>query len=196
VTSVGYGAPYLDVTDSDDAALIEAVVSRRSERAARRLVERHSPRLLAVVRRLLAGDASAAEDVVQQSWINGIAALPTFRHEASFATWMTRIAVRVAADHLRRRSARYDGLPDAPLATDLPSPMTDLDQRVDLEMVIGRLPAGCRGVLVLHDIEGLTHEEIAMTLGIAVGTSKAHLFRARCLLRRWLMLDTDKEALP
>jgi RNA polymerase sigma factor (sigma-70 family) len=194
VTSVGYGAPDPDVTDSDDAALIEAVVSRRSERAARRLVERHSPRLVAVVRRLLAGDASAAEDVVQQSWINGIAALPTFRHEASFATWMTRIAVRVAADHLRRPAARYDGLPDA-LATDLASPMTDLDQRVDLEMLIGRLPSGCRGVLVLHDIEGFTHEEIAMGLGIAVGTSKAHLFRARCLLRRWLMLDTDKEAL-
>jgi RNA polymerase sigma-70 factor (ECF subfamily) len=108
---------------------------------------------------------------------------------------MTRIAVRVAADHMRRRSARLEGLPDA-LAATFPAPVTDLEQRVDLEMLIARLPAGCRGVLVLHDIEGFTHEEIASSLGIAVGTSKAHLFRARCLLRRWLQIDTDKEALP
>ena len=64
---------------------------------------------------------------------------------------------------------------------------------IDLERLIGQLPAGCRSVLVLHDIEGFTHEEIAASLGIAAGTSKAHLFRARRLLRRWLSLDADLE---
>jgi RNA polymerase sigma factor (sigma-70 family) len=184
------------VTEADDAFLIDAVVTHRSERAARRLVDRHSPRLIAVVRRLLASDASAAEDVVQQAWVNGIAALGTFRHDASFSTWMTRIAVRVALDHLRRRAVRHDGLSDA-LSTHLSAPPVDVDGRLDLERLIARLPSGCRGVLVLHDIEGFTHEEISASLGIAVGTSKAHLFRARTLLRRWLTLDTDaKEVMP
>ena len=183
------------MTEADDV-LIEAVVTHRSERAARQLVERHSPRLLAVVRRLLANDASAAEDVVQQAWVNGIGALGTFRRDASFSTWMTRIAIRVALDHLRHRTVLRDGLPEA-LATDSPAPSHDLDERLDLERLIARLPSGCRGVLVLHDIEGFTHEEIATSLGIAVGTSKAQLFRARGLLRRWLTLDTEaREVIP
>ena len=182
------------MTEADDV-LIDAVVTHRSERAARRLVERHSPRLLAVVRRLLANDARAAEDVVQQAWVNGIGALRAFRGDATFTTWMTRIAVRVALDHLRRRSV-LDWPPESS-ATEPLAPSHDLDQRVDLERLIARLPSGCRGVLVLHDIEGFTHEEIASNLGLAVGTSKAQLFRARRLLRRWLTLDTEeKEIMP
>ena len=180
------------VTETDDAALIDAIVSHRSERAARVLVDRHSPRLLAVVRRLLATDASGAEDVLQQSWVNGISALASFRRDASFPTWMTRIAIHAALDHLRTRSTLRDCAADA-VMSDLPAPTTDIDGRLDLERVIAQLPPGCRSVLVLHDIEGFTHEEIAASLGIAEGTSKAHLFRARRLLRRWLSLDADQE---
>lgn len=58
--------------------------------------------------------------------------------------------------------------------SELSAPTTDVDGRLDLERLIGQLPAGCRSVLVLHDIEGFTHDEIAATLGIAAGTSKAH----------------------
>ena len=72
------------------------------------LVDRHSPRLLAVVRRLLATDASGAEDVLQQSWVNGISALASFRRDACFSTWMTRIAIHAALDHLRTRSTLRD----------------------------------------------------------------------------------------
>jgi len=190
-----YGDRQPDVTEADDV-LIDAVVTHRSERAARQLVERHSPRLLAVVRRLLANDVSAAEDVVQQAWVNGIAALRSFRGDASFSTWMTRIAVRVALDHLRRGPGLHDATPDV-LAAEWPAPSHDLDERLDLERLIAQLPSGCRGVLVLHDIEGFTHEEIGVTLGIAAGTSKAQLFRARRLLRRWLTIDTkEKEVMP
>lgn len=182
------------MTEADDAALIDAIVAHRSERAARALVDRHSPRLLPVVRRLLAADAMSAEDVLQQAWINAIGALREFRGESAFSTWITRIAIRAALDSLRRRPDLRDSLPDADLA-EYGAPNVDLDSRLDLERLIAQLPSGCRGVLVLHDIEGFTHEEIADQFGIAVGTSKAHLFRARRLLRTWLT-PTVKEALP
>jgi RNA polymerase sigma factor (sigma-70 family) len=182
------------VTNPSDDALIDAIVARRSERAARVLVDRHSPRLLAAVRRLLASDSTAAEDVLQQAWVNAIAALGKFRRDASFTTWMHRIAIRTALDHLRTRTTLRDCATDIVMA-ELVAPANDLDGQLDLERVIGQLPAGCRSVLVLHDIEGFTHEEIAASLGIAVGTSKAHLFRARRLLRRWLSLDENMEAI-
>jgi RNA polymerase sigma-70 factor, ECF subfamily len=183
------------VTDADDAALIDAIVARRSERAARALVDRHSPRLLAIVRRMLAADVASAEDVLQQAWINAIAALREFRRESSFSTWLTRIAIRAALDHLRRRPDLRDSLPDSELGQ-LAGPSNDIDGRLDLDRLIAQLPSGCRGVLVMHDIEGFTHEEIAVQFGIAVGTSKAQLFRARRLLRLWLSSPRVKEALP
>ena len=178
------------MTEPDDV-LIEAVLGGRSDAAARRLVDRHSPRLLAVVARILGADAAAAEDVLQQSWIRGFASLARFRGEAGFATWMTRIAVRGALDHLRGRRPHddVDSCGDIP-----PAPLVDLDARIDVEASIARLPHGCRAVLILHAIEGFTHEEIGATLGIAAGTSKAHLFRARQLMRGWLGPATPQEA--
>ena len=183
------------MTEVDDAALIDAIVAHRSERAARALVDRHSPRLLAVVRRMLASDVTSAEDVLQHAWINAIAALGDFRGESAFPTWITRIAIRAALDHLRRRPDLRDSLPDTELGR-LAGPSSDIDGRLDLERLIAQLPSGCRSVLVMHDVEGFTHEEIAAQFGIAVGTSKAHLFRARRLLRLWLTSPAVKEALP
>ena len=191
-TSDGYGEPIRHVTEATDDALIADIVARRSERAARMLVDRHSPRLLAAIRRLLASDSAAAEDVLQHAWISAISSLGSFRRDASFSTWMHRIAIRAALDHLRRRTPLHDCAADA-VMSELSAPTTDVDGQLDLERMIGQLPAGCRSVLVLHDIEGFTHDEIAATLGIAAGTSKAHLFRARRLLRRWLSLDADLE---
>ena len=178
-------------SEPDDQLLIEAVIARRSELAARQLVDRHSPRLLGVIARILGADGAAAEDVLQQSWIRGFDALPAFRGEARFSTWMTRIAVRGALEHLRRRrpSEEFE------LAFELAAaPGDDPDGRIDVEAAIARLPAGCRAVLILHAIEGFTHEEIGITLGIAAGTSKAHLFRARQLMRRWLDPAIPQEA--
>ena len=181
-------------SDATDDALIADIVARRSERAARLLVDRHSSRLLVAVRRLLAHESAAAEDVLQHAWLNAIASLGRFRGDASFSTWMHRIAIRAALDHLRTRTALRDCASDIALA-EIATPTADVHDQLDLEQLIAQLPAGCRSVLVLHDVEGFTHEEIAASLGIAVGTSKAHLFRARRLLRRWLSLDEDSEAI-
>lgn len=179
------------MTATNDVDLIDAIVAHRSERAARLLVDRHSPRLLSTITRLLARDTSAAEDVLQVCWVSAIGALGSFRREASFSTWMTRIAIRAALDHLRRHHDRRDDMSNA--LDDAHAPVGDVDGRLDLERLIAQLPSGCRSVLVLHDIEGFTHEEIAASLGIAAGTSKAHLFRARRLLRRWLTPDAQAE---
>jgi RNA polymerase sigma factor (sigma-70 family) len=181
------------MTDADDTILIAAVVQNRSDRAARRLVERHSPRLLAMVSRLLGSDHAAAEDVLQESWIKGIEMLPRFRREAAFFTWMTRITVRTAFDHLRNCRSLPDLAADDVIGQ-LAASAEDLDGQLDIERLIARLPRGCRAVLVLHDVEGFTHNEIAASLGIATGTSKAHLFRARNLMREWLAPITDQEA--
>ena len=126
--------------------------------------------------------------------MNAIASLGGFRRDASFSTWMHRIAIRAALDHLRAHTPLRDCASDI-LSAELAAPTPDVHGQLDLERLIARLPAGCRSVLVLHDIEGFTHDEIAASLGIAVGTSKAHLFRARRLLRRWLSLDEDQEAI-
>jgi RNA polymerase sigma factor (sigma-70 family) len=169
----------------DDLALVEAVRSRRSESAARALVERHTPHALAAVRRILACDLAHAEDVMQDAWIKAIEHLDDFRGDAAFGAWVNRIAVRCAYDHLRWRSARFEDDGDQALQL-LPATEMDADRQLDLELLIACLPPACRAVLVLHDIEGFTHEEIGADLGIAVGTSKAHLFRARSLLRNRL----------
>jgi RNA polymerase sigma-70 factor (ECF subfamily) len=174
------------VTEATDDALIADIVARRSERAARMLVDRHSPRLLAAVRRLLASDSAAAEDVLQHAWINAISSLGSFRRDASFSTWMHRIAIRAALDHLRRRTPLHDCAADA-VMSELSAPTTDVDGRLDLERLIGQLPAGCRSVLVLHDIEGFTHREIGEMLDIPQGTSKARVFEARARLREALI---------
>jgi len=175
-----------DPRADDDQLLIRTILENGSPAAARALVERYTPQVLPIVQRILATDRTQAEDVVQEAWVRAFAQLSSFRHDGPFPAWLTRIAIRGAYDHLRRSLGRHfvefnDTFADVS-AADL-----DHDLRLDLERLIARLPPGCRAVLVLHDIEGFTHEEIHADLNIAVGTSKAHLFRARSLLKRWLL---------
>src|SRR5262249_13895072 len=118
------------MTDSD-AADVRAITTQGSDAAIRALVDRHSPRLLAVAVRFLAADVDAAEDVLQQSWINAIGALPRFRGESTFATWMTRIVIRTAIDYLRTRDQHLDLESTHVLAR--VAPPDAVDDRVDVE---------------------------------------------------------------
>jgi RNA polymerase sigma-70 factor (ECF subfamily) len=149
------------------------------------LYERHAPRVYAIVRRL-AGDDEQAADWAQEAWIRVVRALPGFRGESRFTTWLHRIAVNAALQGQRvnkRQDGRfesYDRLPEIGVAS--VSPMT----RLALERAVDRLPTGMRRVLVLHDIEGYTHEEIGEMLGVNPGTCKSQLFKARAKLREML----------
>ena len=170
-----------------DQALAEAVLLRGDERAFRELYGRHTPRLFALVLRVLGGEHDA-EDVVQETWIRATEKLADFRWEAAFATWLTGIGLNVARGLLRRRGrwVELDGGAPEPWRP----PASD-GERLDLERAVAMLPPGYRAVVLLHDLEGYKHEEIGEMLGISPGTSKSQLFNARKSLRR--MLEPEKE---
>ncbi len=166
---------------ADDRALAEALLSRGEERAFRELYRRHTPAMYQVVLRLLGGSEPDAQDVVQETWVRASLKLGDFRWESSLRTWLTGIAINRARELLRKRSRRpLVLLEEVPEPAVPPPPHLD---RVDLERAIASLPDGSRMVLVLHDIEGFTHEEIGHRLGISPGTSKSQLFAARRALR-------------
>lgn len=179
--------PLIDGTMSanagrDDLRLIRAVVERRDERAFRVLYRRHSERLYRVLLRVMSGSGPDAEDALQETWIRAVTALPRFRWESAFGTWLVGIGVNVARERLRKphrtvEIGEADGIPAGP----------DPSLRVDLESAMEQLPEEGRTVLVLHDVEGYTHEEISAALGIAPGTSKSRLWRARRLLKSFMV---------
>jgi RNA polymerase sigma-70 factor (ECF subfamily) len=162
------------------------VRARQGERAAiEALYAKYAARVFAVVRRL-SGDDALAEDWAQEAWIRAIRALPKFRGDAQFSTWLHRIAVNSALHGQRwrgRRAGREEALPET-----YPAPATEERPvlKVRIERALARLPERMRQVLVLHDVEGHTHEEIAEMLGIMPGTSKSQLFKARAHMRTLL----------
>jgi len=159
-----------------DEELVAELQRTRSESAFVDLHRRHTPRLLALTRRMLGWADADAEDLVQETWIRAVESISTFRGEAKFGTWLVRIAIHVCQDFLKRaRPVLVDFDEEAGPAVREPP----VAERVDLERVIARLPAGYRTVLLLHDLEGYTHEEIGAMLGIADGTSKSQLNAAR-----------------
>lgn len=165
-----------------DAALIAAAVSG-AEAAFRELFRRHTPHLLQFVTRVLGASSADAEDVVQDTWLRAYPALVTFRNESGFSTWLCSVGLRAALDAMRRGQRHMASELFDDDATSDPPPTED---RMDLESAIARLAPGYRMVLVLHDVEGFTHEEIGVQLGIAPGTSKAQLFKARRVMRALL----------
>jgi RNA polymerase sigma-70 factor, ECF subfamily len=173
------------LSDASDRALAEAVARHGDERAFRVLYGRHTPRLYQFLLRMLAGSVHDAEDVVQDTWVRAVERLDGFRWESQLSTWLIGIGANLCRDRLRRR-ARRRALTSAELVGNGATPPRGAEERIDLERAIALLPAGYREVLLLHDVEGLTHGEIATRLGIAEGTSKSQLFFARRTMRRLL----------
>ena len=183
-TRASDGATPADV----DAALARSAAGGDAT-AFEALYRRHAARVHGVIARLVGFDRARAEDLTQDAFVRAWQALPAYRFESAFSTWLHRLAVNTALMDLRARRSRiqpdeddeaYDriGLPDsAGHATAL---------SLDLERAVATLPPRARAVLVLFDVEGWKHEEIAEALGMAVGSSKAQLHRARGLLRERL----------
>lgn len=150
------------------------------------LYRTHAGRIHALCLRL-EGDQGRAEELTQDVFVRAWERLATFRGESAFGTWLHRLAVNVVLADRRSlwRRGRRLFFTDDPAAFERPGePATGSSG--DLESAIAGLPPGARAVFVLHDVEGYTHEEIARLSGIAEGTSKAQLFRARRLLREVL----------
>jgi len=171
----------LEVTE---AQLIEAARGG-DQRAMGELYSAHAGRVYSVVRRVV-GDDHLAEDVSQDAWVRAFQKLHLFRGEAAFGTWMHRLAVNAAVNQIRSLSRRSKLETSPELQSPVQQPdESGLNQRI-LSQAMDSLPVGYRTVLVLHDVEGLTHEEIGRKLRIAAGTSKSQLHKARARMRALL----------
>lgn len=176
-----YRMPAFEV-EREDRALVRRVLETGDERAFRQLYRRHTSYLYQFALRVLGGNEQEAEDVVQETWIRAVESLASFRWEAGLRTWLGGIALNLCRGLFRRRNREWLGTE----SVREPSVQPLRDERIDLERAVSRLPDGYRTVLVLHDIEGLKHEEIAAALGTTAGTSKSQLHRARRAVRAML----------
>jgi RNA polymerase sigma-70 factor (ECF subfamily) len=163
---------------TDDLALVERFLRARGEDAFLALYRAHTPALYGLALRLTGGDQAEAEDLVQESWLRAVRALPSFHARSALRSWLCGLLVNVRRERIRADWRMVDA-PDIEPAADIGSP----DDAIDLERAIRALPEGARDVYVLHDVYGYTHREIAEMLGIVEGTSKSQLNRARTLLR-------------
>ncbi len=137
----------------------------------------------------LTGDAGAAEARTQDVFVRAWDKLRSFRGESAFSSWLHRLAVNVVMNERRttfRREQRVTPMASPEVLERGRGEGTGGGLNIDLERAIAALPEGAREVFVLYDIEGYSHAEIAEMTGIAEGTSKAQLFRARHLLREKL----------
>ena len=174
----------------DELALIERC--RKGDLGAfEELYRTHAGRLYSVALRLV-GNPADAEDLLQEIFLAAHRKLDTFRGESSLGTWLYRLATNLCLDHLRSRTGRSrhvtDSIDDEPGLFDVAtsSLAEQTVTRMDLERALARLPEGCRSAFVLHDVEGLEHREVAEILGVAEGTSKSQVHKARLKLRKML----------
>ncbi len=172
----------------DDAELV--VLARNGDRAAfEKLYRRHRDRIYGLVWRLCGGNSALAEDLLQEAFVRAWQKLDRFRGDSRFGTWLHRLSVNVALSERRiriRRVERETVLEGTVERTAKGASDVYAGQRMDLEQAIGRLPERARTVLILYDIEGYKHAEIARMTGMAEGSSKAQLHRARRLVREEL----------
>jgi RNA polymerase sigma-70 factor (ECF subfamily) len=166
--------------DTEDSVLVDAC-KRGEEWAMEALYHRYKRRVFGLVVRI-AGH-NDAEEVAQEAFVRIFRGLPKFRGDAALSTWIYRLSVNAALTHVTRKPKEHLGdehLRDLPAAE---SPRRDPQLAARLEAGLAQLPAGYRTVLVLHDVEGLSHEECANIMGCRVGTSKSQLHKARAKMR-------------
>lgn len=163
----------------DDRRLVAEFLATRSEAAFHCLYDRHADALYRFAARLSDSGPPDPADVVQEVWIEALQHLDRFEWRSALRTWLCAIALNRWRRGLRLRRERTGEVreSEAPLVRG-PDGL-----RIRIERALASLPDGYREVLVLHDVEGYTHEEIAAHFGIAAGTSKSQLHHARRALR-------------
>lgn len=169
-----------------DAPSIDEIVRRAQQGdvdAFEEIYRRSAPAVFRLCRRML-GDEVEARDRVQDTFVRAWERLTSYRGQSSLDTWLHRVAVNVVLEHLRSTKRDASRLIDGDENV-LGSRATDssADASMDLETALARLPSGARTVFVLH-VEGYSHDEIAQMTGIAAGTARAQLWRARRALAK------------
>ncbi len=177
------------IHDGDEDLQLVDLARSGDVQAFERLYRRHRDRIYGLVWRLSGGDSALAEDLLQEAFVRAWQKLDSFRGESRFFTWLHRLSANVALSdrRCRVRRAKHEGpMEDAVTRTAVGAKDVSAGKRADLEQAIAQLPERARAVLVLHDVEGYKHTEIARLTRMAVGSSKAQLHRARKLLREIL----------
>jgi RNA polymerase sigma-70 factor (ECF subfamily) len=147
-----------------------------------------APRIYSLACRM-AGSPEDGEDLLQEIFLQAYRKLDTFKGDAAPGTWLYRLALNHCLDYVRSRQAKMKKLTESLDAETAVEPSAHRETpiaRIDLDRALERLPDGCREAFVLHDVEGLDHKEVAALLGIAEGTSKSQVFKARLKLRSLL----------
>jgi RNA polymerase sigma-70 factor (ECF subfamily) len=169
-----------------DAELLDAFAAEGSERAFLALYDRHAPAMYALAFRVMGGREADAADVLQEAWMRVLPRLTKFRGESSLRTWLCGFVVNCCRERFRGPLFEELMTEDEPAVPSESSVLLRVLGPIDLERALASLPAGSRTIVILHDIEGYTHREIAAALGIDEGTSKSQLSRGRAALRRRL----------
>ena len=168
----------------DDGELVAAC--RRGEaRAMERLYHQYKRRVFGMAYRIVG--ATDAEEVAQEVFVRVFRGLTAFRGDSALSTWIYRLTVNASLSYLARRGRRHEVSDE--VLTDIPAPpLAERDPALAtrIEDALGRLPPGYRAILVLHDVEGLSHEECAAILECRVGTCKSQLHKARARMRELL----------
>jgi RNA polymerase sigma-70 factor (ECF subfamily) len=156
------------------------------------LYQQHAARLYTMACRM-AGSPEDGEDLLQEIFLQAYRKLGSFKGDSAIGTWLYRLALNHCLDFVRSRQAKMSKLTETLDADTSFQPTARRETpiaRLDLERAVERLPEGCREAFVLHDVEGFDHKEVGRLLGIAEGTSKSQVFKARMRLRSLLMGKT------
>lgn len=176
------GPRTLVATPVDDRELV-AACQRGERRAMEALYHQYKRRVFGLCHRIVG--PVEAEEVAQDVFVRVFRGLANFRGESQLGTWVYRLAVNAALTHVGKQRRRGEVGDDEVLAQVPAPPAVERDPRLSdrVEAAMARLPAGYRAILVLHDVEGLSHEECAAILDCRVGTSKSQLHKARAKMR-------------
>ena len=139
--------------------------------------------------RRMGGSPEEGEDLLQEVFLQAYRKLDSFKGDASIGTWLYRLALNHCLDYVRGRRAKMNKVTETLDGEASYEPVARRDTpiaRLDLDRAVEQLPDGCREAFVLHDVEGFDHKEVGRLLGIAEGTSKSQVFKARMKLRAML----------
>jgi RNA polymerase sigma-70 factor (ECF subfamily) len=169
---------------ADEQALIRRA-QRSDARAFEALYRLHADKVYGLCLRMT-GNVSEAEDCTQEAFILAWNKLDKFRGDSAFSTWLHRVAVNAVLGRIRKSKREQDRIQAVADTEPARTTAADTGELRDLAEAVDRLPEGARHVFVLHAVYGYTHDEAAGMLGIAAGTSKAQMHRARRLLAQQL----------
>ena len=196
LTAVTSDYSHTMVTAQQPVAIDEADCIRRAQAADTRAFEAlyrlHIDKVYGLCLRMT-GNVSEAEDCAQEAFIQAWNKIAKFRGDSAFATWLHRIAVNAVLGRMRKSKREHDRIQAAHEISSAPTASEDGGNLRDLSEAVDRLPEGARHVFVLNAVYGYSHEESSRMLGIAVGTSKAQLHRARRLLAQQLKTQGYEE---